>query len=100
MTSVTLHGVVELVDVPNVTLAPHRRRPDLLSGQIRLRPLVVDEVTLLTVTLGNHVAPVRCGSCGNRSPGRAPVQAGQLPANMEQEDGVRGPRLDASPSCS
>jgi hypothetical protein len=49
-------GVVELVDGPTVKLAPHRRRPDLLTGQVHLRPLVVDEETLLTVYCGDHSA--------------------------------------------
>ncbi len=49
-------GVVELVDGPTVTLARHRRRPDLLTGQVRLRPLVVDEGTWLTVYCGDHSA--------------------------------------------
>jgi hypothetical protein len=49
-------GVVELVDGPEVKLAPHRRRPDLLTGQVRVRPLVPDEDTLLTVHCGIHSA--------------------------------------------
>jgi hypothetical protein len=47
-------GVVELVDGPAVKLSPHRRRPDLLTGQVHLRPLVPDEETLLTVYCGDH----------------------------------------------
>ncbi|MEX2274888.1 MAG: hypothetical protein WEA10_04910 [Actinomycetota bacterium] len=43
-------GVVELVDGSAVRLAPHRRRPDLLTGQVRVRPLVADSETLLTVS--------------------------------------------------
>lgn len=49
-------GVVELVDGPTVKLAPHRRRPDLFTGQVHLRPLVADEETLLTVYCGDHSA--------------------------------------------
>lgn len=49
-------GVVELVDGPSVKLAAHRRRPDLLTGQVRVRPLVADEETLLTVSCGDHSA--------------------------------------------
>jgi hypothetical protein len=49
-------GVVELIDGQTVTLSPHRRRPDLLTGQVHLRPLVADEETLLTVTLGEFSA--------------------------------------------
>jgi hypothetical protein len=49
-------GVIELVDGPTVTLAPHRRRPDLLTGQVRLRPMVANAETILTVTCGDHSA--------------------------------------------
>jgi hypothetical protein len=49
-------GVVELIDGPTVRLAPHRRRPDLLTGQIHVRPLVADQGTFLTVTCGEHSA--------------------------------------------
>jgi hypothetical protein len=49
-------GVVELVDGPAVKLAPHRRRPDLLTGQVHVRPLVADEDTLLTVSCSGHSA--------------------------------------------
>jgi hypothetical protein len=48
-------GVAELVDGSAVKLSPHRKRPDLLTGQIRLRPLLEDE-SLLTVTVGEHSA--------------------------------------------
>ena len=47
-------GVVELVDGSTTTLAPHKRRPDVLIGQIRLRPLLEDD-TLPTVL----PAPIR-----------------------------------------
>lgn len=49
-------GVVELVDGPAVALSPHKQRVDILVGRIRLRPLVVDEETLLTVSCGPHSA--------------------------------------------
>lgn len=49
-------GVVEFIDGPTVRLAPHRRRPDLLIGQIRVRPLVADQGTFLTVQCGDHSA--------------------------------------------
>jgi hypothetical protein len=49
-------GVVELVDGPTVILAPHRRRPDLLTGQVHLRPLVPDADTLLTLSCEGHTA--------------------------------------------
>jgi hypothetical protein len=48
-------GVAELVDGSEVKLSPHRKRPDLLTGQIRLRPLLEDE-SLLTVTAGEQSA--------------------------------------------
>jgi hypothetical protein len=35
-------GVVELVDGPTVRLVPHRKRDDVLVGQIHLQPLAVD----------------------------------------------------------
>jgi hypothetical protein len=42
-------GVVEVLDGVSIPLLPHRRRPDLLTGQIHLRPLLEDQ-TILTVT--------------------------------------------------
>lgn len=48
-------GVVEILDGTSVSLAPHRKRPDLLAGQIHLRPLLEDQ-TLLTVRCGEHSA--------------------------------------------
>jgi hypothetical protein len=48
-------GVVEILDGASVSLTPHRRRPDLLTGQIHLRPLLED-LTLLTVRCGDHTA--------------------------------------------
>lgn len=48
-------GVVELVDGSVTRLNPHKRRPDVLVGQIRLRPLLEDD-TLLTVTVGSYSA--------------------------------------------
>jgi hypothetical protein len=49
-------GVVELVDGSKAKLFPHRRRADVLTAQIRLRPLLEDEETLLSVTCGEHSA--------------------------------------------
>ena len=48
-------GVVDVLDESAVPLGPHRKRPDLLTGQIHLRPLLEDH-TLLTATCGDHVA--------------------------------------------
>jgi len=47
-------GVVELIDGPTVTLEPHKKREELLVGQIRIRPLVENEATLLEATCGEH----------------------------------------------
>ena len=46
-------GVVEILGGSTVSLAPHRTRPDLLTGQIHLRPLLESQ-TLLTVSCGDH----------------------------------------------
>jgi len=48
-------GVVELLDGSSIRLSPHKRRPDLLVGQIHLRPLLEDQ-TLITATLAQHSA--------------------------------------------
>lgn len=48
-------GVVEIIDGTSVPLAPHKKRPDLLMGQIHLRPLLEDQ-TLLTVKCRNYSA--------------------------------------------
>jgi hypothetical protein len=48
-------GVVELL-TPTVPLKPHARREDLLVGQIRLRPLIEGEVTMVTASLGHRTA--------------------------------------------
>ena len=48
-------GVVEILDGAVISLSPHRKRPDLLAGQIHLRPLLEDQ-TLLTVRCANHSA--------------------------------------------
>ncbi len=48
-------GVIEILDEPPVSLTPHKKRPDLLAGQIHIRPLLEDS-TLLTVSCGNHSA--------------------------------------------
>jgi hypothetical protein len=45
-------GVVDLLD-QTVTLKPHRRRQDLLTGQVRVRPLMEDQ-TLLSARCGEH----------------------------------------------
>jgi len=46
-------GVVEILDGGSVTLTPHKTRPDLLTGQIHLRPLLESQ-TLLTANCGNN----------------------------------------------
>lgn len=48
-------GVVETLDGTSITLAPHRKREDLASGQIHLRPLLEDQ-TLLSVSCAGHTA--------------------------------------------
>jgi hypothetical protein len=48
-------GVVELIDGPTVVLVPHRRRDDVLVGQIRIQPLV-PEITLLQCELVGRTA--------------------------------------------
>jgi hypothetical protein len=48
-------GVVEILDGASVSLAPHKRRPDLLAGQLHIHPLLEDQ-TLLTVKCGNYSA--------------------------------------------
>jgi hypothetical protein len=53
--SVDPAGVVELIDGSTVPLSQHRRRSDLLVGQIRLRPLV-PEVALIQCEVEGHVA--------------------------------------------
>lgn len=47
-------GVVELLDGPVVPLADHPRREDYLIASIRLRPLIEDEETYLTIRCGDH----------------------------------------------
>jgi hypothetical protein len=51
-------GVVELEDGPTVPLTDHPRRDDMLIGRIRLRPLIEQEETFLTVRLGDHEVTV------------------------------------------
>jgi hypothetical protein len=46
-------GVVEILDGGSVSLIPHKTRPDLLTGQIHLRPLLESQ-TLLTASCGNY----------------------------------------------
>ncbi len=48
-------GVVEVLDGPAVSLHPHRRRADVMSGQIHLRPLVGDD-TLITASVNGREA--------------------------------------------
>lgn len=45
-------GVVEIVTTP-IVLQPHTRREDVLVGQVRLRPLLEGESTIVTVRMGN-----------------------------------------------
>jgi len=47
-------GVVELLDGADLELLPHKARRDLLTGQIRLRALLEDEETAITVSAGVH----------------------------------------------
>jgi len=44
---------VEVIGGPQVQLGQHRSRPDLMTGQIQLRPLAEQEA-ILTVTLGSE----------------------------------------------
>lgn len=48
-------GVVELL-TPTVTLQPHTRREDVLVAQIRLRPLLAGESSIVTASLGHRTA--------------------------------------------
>jgi len=43
-------GVVNLL-TPTVKIHPHNRRDDLLVGQIRLRPIIEGEATIITATI-------------------------------------------------
>jgi len=49
-------GVIEIVGGATIQLAPHRKRPELLVGQVQVRPLLEDKETLLSVTVGKHSA--------------------------------------------
>jgi len=50
-------GVVELMNGAAVTLSAHKTRPNVLSGQIHVRPLVEGEQTILTASYsGQSVA--------------------------------------------
>jgi len=53
--SVDPGGVVEL-ESSEVELAPHRRREDLLVGQIRLTALIANEMTMVTVRAKDRTA--------------------------------------------
>lgn len=55
--SVTMdpEGVVELIDGALVPLRPHRRRDDVLAGQIRVQPLV-PELTLIQAEVEGRLA--------------------------------------------
>ena len=46
-------GVVEFLDTFPVTLSDHPRREEYVIGQIRIRPLIENEETLLTVNFGS-----------------------------------------------
>jgi hypothetical protein len=48
-------GVVEVLTT-TVPLKPHTRREDILVGQIRIRPLIEDESTIITAELGDRKA--------------------------------------------
>jgi hypothetical protein len=48
-------GVVELL-TPKVPLKAHSRREDVLVGQIRLRPLIQSEVTMVSASIGHRTA--------------------------------------------
>ena len=54
--SVDPGGVVDVVTGTEVELRPHKARSDALIGRIRLRPLLEDEVTMLTVRANEHTA--------------------------------------------
>ncbi len=47
-------GVVELVDGSKVPLSDHPRRDEYLVGQVRVRPLLEDDETFVTVDAGEH----------------------------------------------
>ena len=48
-------GVVDVLTTA-VPLKPHARREDILVGQIRVRPLIEDESTIITAELGDRKA--------------------------------------------
>src|SRR5262249_5091646 len=48
-------GVVELL-TPTVALKTHTRREDVLVAQVRIRPLIEGEATIVTATLGSRTA--------------------------------------------
>lgn len=48
-------GVVELL-TPTAPLKAHARREDVLVAQVRLRPLIVGEATMITATIGPRTA--------------------------------------------
>jgi hypothetical protein len=48
-------GVVEVL-TPTVSLKPHTRREDVLVAQIRLRPLIVGEATMITASIRSRTA--------------------------------------------
>ena len=54
--SVEPGGVVEILDGAKVLLEPHKRRSDVLVGRVHVRPLLEDEVTILTVLGDGHSA--------------------------------------------
>lgn len=48
-------GVIEVL-TPSVSLRPHSRRDDVLVGQVRIRPLLVGEVTMVAATMADRNA--------------------------------------------
>lgn len=50
-------GVIAVIGETKIPLTPHKKRPsDVLVGQIRVRPLVEDKETLLSVKCGSYSA--------------------------------------------
>jgi len=45
-------GVAEILDGSSIPLFPHKRRPDLLAGQIHLRPILEDQAMLTVECAG------------------------------------------------
>ncbi len=50
-------GVIAIIGETKICLTPHKKRPsELLVGQVRVRPLVENKETLLSVKCGSHSA--------------------------------------------